>query len=49
MTVLCNGLEQLGYFIASEIFEDALVVEKNTHWLVIGLAKSLGSQENLIC
>ncbi len=47
--MLCNGLEQLGIFNASEIFDDALVVEMNNHWLGIRLAKSLGSQENLIC
>jgi hypothetical protein len=47
--MLCNGLEQLRYFIASEIFDDVLLVEINTHWLVIRLAKSLGSHENPIC
>ncbi len=47
--MLCNGLEQLRYFIDSEIFDDALVIEIDTHRLVIRLAKSLGSQENPIC
>ncbi len=47
--MLCNGLEQLRYFISHEIFDNALVVEINTHWLGIRLAKSLGSQENPIC
>ncbi len=47
--MLYNGLEQLRYFISSEIFDNALVVEINTHWLVIKLAKSLGSQENPTC
>ncbi len=47
--MLCNGLEQLRYFIAGEIFDNALVVEINTNWLVIRFAKCLGSQENPIC
>jgi hypothetical protein len=47
--MLCNGLEQLRYFIDSEIFDNALVIEINTYWLVIRLAKSLGSQENPKC
>ncbi len=46
--MLCNGLEQLQDFIPSEILDDALVVEIDTHWLVIRLAKSLGLKENVI-
>jgi hypothetical protein len=34
---------------SGEIFDNALVIEINTHWLVIRLAKSLGSQENPTC
>ena len=49
MAVLCNGLKQLGYLVAGEVFHKALMIEVNTHWLVIRLTKSLGSQENPVC
>jgi hypothetical protein len=43
MTCLCDGLEYFRDFVGSEIFHDALMVDKDTHQLIIRLAKTFGS------
>ncbi len=49
MTCFGDQLEQLCNFAPSQILHDALVVQINTHWLVVSLTESLSSIEYPIC
>jgi hypothetical protein len=44
MTCLHDGLEYFLNLIGSEISQDALMVDKDTHWLIIQLTKTFGLQ-----
>ena len=49
MACFCNWLEHFWYFSLSEIFDNAMLIHKDTHELGIRLTKSLGLEEDLIC
>ncbi len=49
MAGLSNRLENFCNFIGSEISHYTLMVDEDTHWLIIRLTKALCSQIDLIC